>query len=120
MLRLPEVPWMDSGRTRRVVQLLVVLWVLAAADLFFTLWANRFTPFYEMNPLARGLLEGNATAKLVFFKFSLTALGSMIFWHLRSHGRAEAALWALVAVYIGLAFRWSDYTSVVMAMPPVT
>ena len=31
----------------------LVLWVLGTADLLFTIWAQRFTPFLELNPLAR-------------------------------------------------------------------
>jgi hypothetical protein len=106
--------WRDDCRPRRVVHLLSVLWVLSMADLFFTVWAHRFTPFHEANPLARALL--NTPAALVAFKLFLTATGSTIFWRLRPHGRAEAGLWAVVAAYVLLTIRWSQYTAHVIMM----
>jgi hypothetical protein len=114
-LSLPSDQWIDA-RTRRVGHALLVLWVLGAADLIFTIWAHRFTPFHELNPLARALLTHDALGGLCLFKIGLTAFGSLIFWTLRGHGRAEAALWAMVVVYFALAVRWSNYTTDVLAM----
>ena len=106
----------DETRAKRVGHLLAVLWILSAADLVFTIWAHRFTPFHELNPLARALLMQDALGGLCVFKIGLTGVGSLIFWHLRGHGRAEAALWVMVAVYVALAIRWSNYTTDVLAM----
>ena len=78
MLQLPTLPsddWCDA-RSRRVGQALLVLWILGAADLVFTIWAHRFTPFHELNPLARALLTQNALGGLCLFKIGLTAFGS--------------------------------------------
>jgi hypothetical protein len=107
-----------AGRRRRVGQLLALLWILSLADLFFTIWAHRFTPFYELNPIARALLESGAIGLLIWFKLVMTATGSTIFWRTRRHGRAELALWAIVIVYVVLALQWSSYTNgaVMMAM----
>jgi hypothetical protein len=118
MLQLHSLPsdyWADA-RTRRVSHALLALWVLGAADLIFTIWAHRFTPFHELNPLARALLTQDALGGLCLFKITLTAFGSLIFWNLRGHTRAEAALWVMVAVYFALAIRWSNYTTDVLAM----
>jgi hypothetical protein len=112
---LPSDYWGDT-RSRRVGHALLVLWVLGTADLIFTIWAHRFTPFHELNPLARALLTQNTLGGLCLFKIGLTAFGSLIFWRLRTHGRAEAALWMMVAVYFALAIRWSNYTTDVLAM----
>ena len=112
---LPSDYWEDA-RTRRVGHALLALWVLGLADLVFTIWAHRCTPFLELNPLANALLAQNAMTGLILFKTGLTAFGSLIFWHLRGHTRAEAALWAMVFVYFALAIRWSNYTMDVMAM----
>ena len=48
-----HIPVIDASRTRRTVELLAVIWLLAMADLFFTIWAQLFTPFQELNPIAR-------------------------------------------------------------------
>jgi hypothetical protein len=101
----------DGDRHRRVIELLGIVWLLSLADLFFTIWAQRFTPFYEINPIARALLHDGATGALIFFKVGLTGIGSAIFWRTRRHGRAELALWGLVLVYVLLTIRWSHYTT---------
>lgn len=111
-----SIPVIDNCRTRRTVELLAVLWMLALADLFFTVWAHLFTPFMELNPLADHLLQHNRLLLLIAGKVGLTGLGTAIFWGLRKHGRSELALWACVLVYVALAFRWSDYTNQVLAL----
>ena len=43
-----SIPLIDEARSRRTLELLSVLWILAMADLFFTIWAYFiFTPFKE-------------------------------------------------------------------------
>ena len=113
-LRLPAIPWVDDCRTRRVLGLLSLLWLLNLADLVFTLWAHHFTPFHEVNPVARSLLDNPAA--LVLFKLMTTATGTAIFWRLRPYARAEAALCGIVLVYVALAIRWADYTHDVAMM----
>ena len=99
-----------------MAQGICVLWLLSVADLFFTLWAHLFTPFHEVNPIAAALLDADQLASLILLKLILTTIGATIFWRLRDHSRAEAALWLVVAAYVLLAFRWSAYTSGIMAM----
>jgi len=114
------IRWWDSStpraRTRRMAQGICVLWLLSVADLFFTLWAHLFTPFHEVNPLAAAFLDSDRLAALVLMKLILTTVGATIFWRLRDHSRAEAALWLVVAAYVLLAVRWSAYTTGVMAL----
>ena len=100
----------DQSRGRRIAELLIVLCVLSLADLIFTVWAQLFTQFYELNPLARTILSHHAIFTLVVLKVMLTALGAAIFWHLRRYWRAELGLWIVVGVYVMLAFRWNTYT----------
>ena len=99
--------------------LLVLLCFLSLVDLSFTLWAQQFTPFLELNPIARRLLHQHDVAGLVLMKLSLTAIGATIFWRLRSHARAELALWGLVAIYVLLTLRWSNYTTEVASLTPL-
>jgi hypothetical protein len=112
----PVLRWIDRGRTRRTVHLIVVIWLLALSDLFFTIWAHLFTPFKELNPLARSLLAEHRIGTLSCGKIALTALGTAIFWCLRKYTRAEIALWAVMIVYVALMVRWSDYTSQVLTL----
>ena len=108
--------WIDEARTRRTVGLLTIVWALALSDLFFTIWAHRFTAFKELNPLASLLLQHHLIASLAAGKVVLTALGTAIFWFLRKHSRSELALWAIMFVYVALMVRWSDYTAQVLTM----
>ena len=104
-------------RYRRVAELIGVLWMLALADLFFTVWAHLFTPFSELNPVANFMLAQNLLPSLILFKLVVTAIGTQIFWRVRHEARAEVALWAVVGVYVLLALRWSTYTVSAMSMP---
>src|SRR5690349_9097348 len=114
MFRSLPIRLIDDHRTRRVAELLIVLCLLSMADLVFTVWAQLFTPFYEMNPIARGILSHNAFFPLVVMKVGLTGFGAAIFWRLRKYWRAELALWAVVIVYTFLAIRWNLYTTEAM------
>ena len=115
-----HIPLIDEARTRRTVELLAVIWLLAMADLFFTIWAHIFTPFMELNPFARGLLHHNQLTVLIASKVALTGFGTAIFWRLRQHRMAELGLWLVAVAYVALAFRWSDYTSQVLALGLIT
>ncbi len=97
-------------RSRRVAEAITAVWVMSLADLALTIWAHVFTPFVEMNPLASALLHVGFPA-LILFKLTTTAVGTLIFWRLREHGRSELMLWGLVGVYILLGIRWSQYTT---------
>jgi hypothetical protein len=102
-----------GNRTRRVAEALLILWLLGAADVFFTAFAIRSPDFfYEMNPLARCLLVSHGILGLIALKTVLLGIGAVIFWHLRQFARAEIALWGLVLVHVMLIVQWSQYTAI--------
>lgn len=103
-----------GARSRRIACLLLTVWVLCLADLSFTLWAHWFTPFHELNPLARMMLEGDSLRSLVAFKVVLTAGGTGIFWLCRRRRTAELATWTVAVMYVMLAVQWSSYTQAAM------
>jgi|GEM_PF-1606411 len=103
-LLLPEIT-----RPRRIGELLIVLWAFNLADLFFTLWAHRYTPFIELNPFAGAMLGQNLYASVVLYKLTLMTFASTIFWRTRTSPRTEFGLWGLVLVYGLLMIRWSNY-----------
>ncbi|MEM6315310.1 MAG: DUF5658 family protein, partial [Planctomycetota bacterium] len=84
---------------------------LAAADLHFTLWADTYTAFVELNPIAALMLETDAIGSLITFKVLATVLGTGIFLWYRRDSRGEVAAWFGFAVYFALAVRWSSYTA---------
>jgi hypothetical protein len=105
-----------SYRARRVVESLGIIWLLCLADLFFTLWAHAFTPFYELNPIARSMLQADQIGLLILFKLGATAAATLIFWRLRNQPQTETALWLMVSVYTLVLVKWSNYTTVVAMM----
>src|SRR4051812_31992659 len=102
LIRLPVGLWLGDARVRRTMQLLGVLWLLSLADLYFTVWAYRWTPFHEVNPLAQMMLNAGSVGGLVMLKVGLTGLATTIFWCLRRHGRSELALWLMVLAHVVL------------------
>jgi len=119
MLKNLPIRLIDDCRTRRIAELLIVVCLLSMADLLFTVWAQLFTPFYELNPVARGFLQHNTFFPLVVMKVALTGIGAGIFWRLRSYWRTELALWLVVAVYVLLTIRWNLYTVEAMLLTGV-
>lgn len=97
------------SRPRRVAELIIVLWMIGACDLFLTLWAHHYTPFYELNPLARYLLSLDAQTSLVLFKVACMLIASAALWLTRRTKRCEFAAWGMTTVYFVLMFKWSTY-----------
>ena len=108
----------QSRRTCRVVPLLTALWTLSLADLYFTLWAHHYTPFLELNPLARWMLLSGSIGLLVAYKVGMTGIAAGVFWRVRRYARAELALWLIVVVYIILAVQWANYTIYIVSEAP--
>ncbi len=119
--QLPMAPKITSvwQRTRptRVVFLLAIVWLLSLADLGFTLWAHRWTPFVESNPLAAKLLAAGMTASVVLLKLTTTLIATHLFWQVRRFPRAEAALWFIIVALTGLAILWNQYTATALKEP---
>jgi len=96
-----------ARRARRVVLILVLLWIVSVFDLVFTLFAHRLGGFQEANPVAE-LLIGNSIG-LIGFKFTMLVCASAIFFVLRRHVWAEIGCWLMAVVYTCLAFVWLYY-----------
>lgn len=106
-----SLPLWDDHRARRTGQLIALIAALSLCDLAFTLWAHSFTPFHELNPFARRLLQGGMTTTLIAAKLALTVIGCGIFWRLRDRPGAEVGIWTVAAAYVLLTLRWADYTA---------
>lgn len=120
MRRLCLIGRLPTSSTRRVLGLLVGLWILGAADYLFTVWAQRFTPLQEVNPWASSLLNHHRFAALAITKVLLTGLATIIFWRLRHRILTQASLWGLVLVHVGLMVQWSNYTAAALELTHTT
>ena len=100
---------LPRGRSRRVLLLLVLIWMLNGFDLAFTLLANEIGGFHEANPFARPFLR--ASESLIAFKLASVAVASAILIAFRRRVVTEVACWLLCVVYTVLAFMWVTYYS---------
>ncbi len=101
----------DPGarRSRRVIRMLLVLWLLNSIDLGLTLHAVELGGFEELNPFAAGLLH--SPPMLIVFKLSLVTLATVIFAFTRTRLMTEVACWGLCGLYAGLSILWAGYYS---------
>ncbi len=118
---VPKEPWWQGlarrlgltreeirrGRARRVLLLLILLWLLNIFDLAQTILALRIGSFQEQNPLARSLLH--APAALAMYKVTLLLFATIIFVRFWRHTLTEIGCWFLASVYVGLAYIWLRY-----------
>ncbi len=98
-----------TTRTRRIIFLLVFIWVINLFDLAFTLTMVGTEEFVEMNPFARMLLMHSPTTLMVF-KISVLVMASTVFMIFRRHWLTEAGCWILSGAYAGVAFLWVEYS----------
>lgn len=91
----------------RVGLLLILLWILNAFDLTFTIMAHELGNFNELNPIARELLEHPYL--VVLFKLALVGFATVVMWTYRHRWLVELSCWAVSLVYIGLSLVWLRY-----------
>ena len=107
VVREPKTHLWGSRRPRRVLLLLLALWVLNGFDLALTLLATGRDGFVELNPLAARLLH--SAAGLIAFKLAMVGLASAIIVLLRRRRTTELGCWGMCAAYTGLACMWSVF-----------
>lgn len=103
----------DPGarRARRVILILILIWILNFFDLLFTLLAHRIGGFKELNPMVRDLVD--STDGLILYKLATLLAGSTIILAFRRHRVTEVGCWGLAAVYTALAFLWVTYFAMI-------
>lgn len=93
-----------SGRSRRVVYLLVGVWLLNLFDLALTLLAASDGMLHEENPIARSLIHNPAA--LLAFKLSLVAAATTVLFNFRRFRCAEIGCTLALFIYAGVAVQW--------------
>jgi hypothetical protein len=96
-------------RGRRVLLLVLVIWVFNVFDLNFTLLAHRIGGFEEANPLAAAFLPSEEA--LVIYKFAMILPPTLIFLFFRRRLLTEIGCWTLCAAHVALSFMWVVYYS---------
>jgi hypothetical protein len=97
--------WALSARARRVIVLLLGVWILNAFDLGLTVQAQADGVLHEGNPIARALLSWGAGA-LLAFKATIVLGTSLVLFRYRRRLCAELATAFALVVYALVAVQW--------------
>ncbi len=102
--------WMNraaGSRARRVIILVMGIWLLNAFDLMLTVLAHSQGLLNEENPLARALL-GMGTPSIVLFKIGLVFIGSYPLLRYRVARITEMGTVVILVAYAFLAVHWNE------------
>jgi hypothetical protein len=95
------------GRVRRVLLMLMLLCLVNAFDLSFTIIAARTGSFKECNPIAAPLVASQG--QLAAFKIFMVLFAASVIVTFRRHWLTELGCWVMTATYVGLAVVWWMY-----------
>lgn len=96
-----------APRARRVLLLVLAIWVFNVFDLNFTLLACKIGGFEELNPVARMFIASDEA--LTIFKLGLTLPSTLIFLLMRRRLVTEIGCWMLLGAHAVLAGMWVIY-----------
>jgi len=96
-----------EARARRVILLVVFIWIVGLSDLCFTLLAQQTEGFSERNPVAARIVHAGSV--LVAFKLGSLLLASIILLRFRRHWFTELSCWVMSFIHTALALIWSSY-----------
>ena len=106
----PTLRWRKLfRRPRRVLAMLIILWLLNIFDLLFTLMAHELGGFLEVNPVARVFLATGLLNNLVAYKVTLCLFGSLLLFRVRFHPFSEYGCWVGLVVYGYVSLLWLRY-----------
>ena len=97
--------WMGAARARRVIVLLVGVWILNAFDLALTIHAHADGMLHEGNPIARAVLPYGPAA-VFLFKAGIVTAASYVLYRYRHRWCSELASAFGLFAYAGVAIQW--------------
>lgn len=101
------VEWAVHSRSRRVILLVLGIWLLNGFDLALTCLAHDQGLLQEGNPVARYFLA-SGTYSLVLFKVGLVLIGSYPLLRFRKARITELGTLVILFAYASLAFHWRE------------
>ena len=117
---LPEAWRRMFSRPRRVLAMLIVLWLLNICDLLFTLWAHELGGFLEVNPVAQNFMATGLLNNLVAYKLTLCLAGSLLLFRVRHHPLSEVGCLAGLGIYGYVSWLWLAYYQWAAAEHPIS
>lgn len=98
--------WAAESRARRVILLVIGIWILNAFDLVLTILSHEQGLLQEGNPIARWILD-LGTPSVVLFKIGLVMIGSYPLLRFRAARITELGTLVILVAYALLAVHWS-------------
>ncbi len=101
-----------SELSQNMIRLLVIMALMSAIDLVWTVMAHQVGSMRELNPLGSRLIED--TTKLIAFKIVLTGTSiSLLFWLRRLPLTRKATWWCCLTLTL-LTVRWLSFQSLLV------
>lgn len=100
---------MSSTTNRVICRTLILVFVLSALDLLWTILAIRTGSMREINPIGSQFVDDPLSMTL--FKASATAMAVCLLYALRHHLLARKAAWWVCLVCTLVAARWVTFNS---------
>lgn len=89
---------------RRILLMLMGIWIISAFDLILTISAHNLGILEELNPIARHLVEDHQS--LSVYKIALVSLWSWVFWRYYDRKSVRIGIVILFVIYFALAVYW--------------
>lgn len=101
-----------NNLTKHVIQLLVIMALMSAIDLIWTVMAHQSGSMRELNPLGSKLIDD--TSQLIAFKLFVTGLSiGLLFWLRRLPLTRKATWWCCLTMTL-LTVRWLSFHSMLV------
>jgi hypothetical protein len=106
-------------RTRRVVLLLLAIFIMSVGDLLLTLTYLKHLGMAESNPFARLVLDFGSPGLLIAWKMAtVIACTGILLWKSTSRA-AEIGAWTGTFILGALMLHWSSYVKIAPPVPPI-
>lgn len=101
-----------NGLSKNVIRLLVIMALMSAIDLIWTVMAHQNGSMRELNPLGSKLIDD--TSQLIAFKLFVTGLSiGLLFWLRRLPLTRKATWWCCLTMTL-LTVRWLSFHSMLV------
>jgi hypothetical protein len=104
------------SRVRRIHLALLSVVLMGLADLAYTLTYMRGSGMFEVNPIARKMVEIGSAQQLVLYKLLTLAVCCGAIYFCRRTRQAEIGAWICALVMFALTLHWVNYNAAVQSM----
>lgn len=107
----------SRGRARRVNLLIIAMVIMGLVDLALTLTYMTSIGMFEVNPIARQMVDLGASRQLVMYKLLTVGISCGAIFMGRYHRVCEICAWCCTIGLLALMAHWVDYNTQLAADP---